>query len=125
MSDQPESRDSDVERTWRFSLAHLLLLVLAVALLAGAARMYLFAAISPRGILIAGIMGVVGVTVGRVVGDAGSRVPKVVLFIVCLLFYAGLAGGQIAPGEPYTMWAFLCVTGAMMLGILSVTDLGV
>ncbi len=43
---------------------------------------------------------------------------KVVLFLVCLLFYAGLSGGYIDPGEPLTMWAFLCASGGMMLGIL-------
>ena len=121
MSDPPESHEGG--SGWRFSLAHLLLLPLGTALLIGAARLYLFAATSPRGILIAGIMGVVGVTVGRVVGEEGSRTPKIVLFIVCLLFYAGLAGGKIPPGEAYTMWALLCVTAAMMVGILSVSDL--
>ena len=80
--------------------------------------MYLLTALTLRGLMIAGVMGVVGFTVGQIVGRSGSTTPKVCLFTVCLLFYAGLSGGRIAPGEPYAMWAFLCASGALMVGVL-------
>ena len=122
---QEEEAVESTDHRVRYSIRALLLALLGVGLLMGAARRVLYVAISPRGMLIAALMGTVGFAVGRVAGQAGSPAPKAVLFIVCLLFYAGLSGGHIRTGEPLTVWAFLCASTAIMIGILfSQSDAG-
>ena len=101
----------------RFGLTTLLLAMLASALALAAATRFPAIAIRSEGIIAAAFMSLLGFVVGSVIGSQrGANMAALAVFVA---FYWAVLNGLIPnTGDELTMWAFLCGSGGLAIGVL-------